>query len=44
MQTKFHVPRSHSFGEKCDDTLTISNFALFSDTVRQRNLKFFFVY
>ena len=21
MQTKFHVPRSHSFGEKCDDNL-----------------------
>ena len=21
MQTKFHVPRSHSFREKCDDNL-----------------------
>ena len=40
MQTKFHVPRSHSFGEKCDDKLEIS-IALFSDTVRPRNLKFF---
>ena len=40
MQTKFHVPRSHSFREKCDDILK-SAFALFSDTVRPRNLKFF---
>ena len=24
MQTKFHVPRSHSFGEKCDDNLKLS--------------------
>ena len=25
MQTKFHVPRSHSFGEKCDDNLKIAS-------------------
>ena len=25
MQTKFHVPRSHSFGEKCDDTLKLAS-------------------
>ena len=25
MQTKFHVPRSHSFGEKCDDILKLSS-------------------
>ena len=29
MQTKFHVPRSHSFGEKWDDTLKLaSHFSL----------------
>ena len=31
MQTKFHVPRSHSFREKCDDILKLA----------PRNLKFF---
>ena len=53
MQTKFHVPRSHSFREKCDDLTKLHirpnkqlwNFqvsiAFFSDTVRPRNLKFF---
>ena len=43
MQTKFHVPRSHSFREKCDDILKLaSHFSpFFSDTVRPRNLKFF---
>ena len=40
LQTKFHVPRSHTFREKCDDNLKLA-FELFSDTVRQRNLKFF---
>ena len=25
MQTKFHVPRSHSFGEKCDDNLKLAS-------------------
>ena len=25
MQTKFHVPRSHSFGEKCDDILKLAS-------------------
>ena len=24
MQTKFHVPRSHRFGEKCDDILKLA--------------------
>ena len=24
MQTKFHVPRSHSFGEKCNDNLKLA--------------------
>ena len=29
MQTKFHVPRSHSFREKCDDNLKLaSHFSL----------------
>ena len=37
LQTKFHVPRSHTFREKCDEI----SIALFSDTVRPRNLKFF---
>ena len=25
MQTKFHVPRSHSFREKCDDNLKLAS-------------------
>ena len=25
MQTKFHVPRSHSFREKCDDKLKLAS-------------------
>ena len=25
MQTKFHLPRSHSFREKCDDNLKIAS-------------------
>ena len=25
MQTKFHVPRSHSFREKCDDILKLAS-------------------
>ena len=45
----FKVPRSHSFGEKCDDILKLTShfeilqvsIAFFSDTVRPRNLKFF---
>ena len=40
MQTKFHVPRLHSFREKIRWYLEIS-IALFSDTVQPRNLKFF---
>ena len=40
LQTKFHVARSPTFREKCNDTLEIS-IALFSNTVRPRNLKFF---
>ena len=25
LQTKFHVPRSHTFGEKCDDNLKLAS-------------------
>ena len=38
MQKKFHVPRSHTFQEKCDDNLQ-DIFAFFSNTVRPRNMK-----
>ena len=43
LQTKFHVPRSHNFREKCNDNFEILqvSIAFFSDTVRPRNLKFF---
>ena len=43
LQTKFHVPRSHTFREKCNDNFEILqvSIAFFSDTVRPRNLKFF---
>ena len=42
MQTKFSVPRSHSFRETCNDTLQKQvSIAFFSNTVRPRNLKYF---
>ena len=53
MQTKFHVSRSHSFREKCDDNLQkfkVHNcpieileviIAFFSNTVQLKNLKCF---
>ena len=42
VQTKFHVPRSHSFREKCDDNLQIGSH--FSPILCDRkNVKFFFV-
>ena len=40
MLTKFHCPRSHLFGENCDDNLKLASHFL-SDTMRPRKLKFF---
>ena len=42
MQTKFHVPRSHSFGENCDDILKLASH--FSPILYDRGTcNFFFI-
>ena len=45
MQTKFHVPRSHSFREKCDDNLQkfkVAQFALINNfEILQDSIAFF---
>ena len=45
MQTKFHVPRSHSFREKCDDNLqklNVEPFALINNfEILQVSIAFF---
>ena len=46
MQTKFHVPRSHSFREKCDDNLQkfkVAPFALINNfEILQVSIAFFY--
>ena len=42
LQTKFHVPRSHTFREKCDDTLKLASH--FSSILCDQELEIFFVY
>ena len=45
MQTKFHIPRSNSFGEKCDDMLQkfkVAQFALINNfEILQVSIAFF---
>ena len=42
LQTKFHVPRSHTFREKCDDNLKLASH--FSPILCDRGTWNFFVY